>query len=219
MIVYHLDKFNALSPGQTLRVPDDALYYSPAITSDVRLAIEKYFRGGLSRFGYSILSAKFSPADIDLQILELLMELVRCKSFPTLPSRLQSLFAAPSPASIADHWLSCLRADKSGSRLYACEARRVYAAESKYRDAVQQIASDRLEDPRNPRYTDEWPVLGSALFPPSCIAQAHQYWKHCERLSPLRYPAGKAPSSPRFSASTEFLVQGCVRVLYEVPWS
>lgn len=217
MIVYHLDKLGSLAPGQRLRIPYDDLYHSQSIDPFVRDAMYRVFPDGLSRFGYSVLSAVYTQADIGLQTQELLLELVRCRFFPSLPSRLQSFFAAPSISSIRRTWLSALRSDTRRSRVYACEASRVYRADAALRDRIQRITLNRSAGPHNPQYPDEAPLFDIAPFPPSCIAQALEYWKHCQWLPPQTTSSDIGTSGLPLSDSTEFLVQGDVSVLCEVP--
>ena len=214
MVVYHLDKHGHLAAGMRLNVPFDD-YFTTSLTRSECDAMFKTFPGGLSQFGYAVLAAKYSPAEIGLQVRELLLELVRRTCFPEKPSRLQSFFAAPSLRSISSYWFHALRAEDSSSCLYACEVSRVYIADEAELVRLRRIALDPRVQPRTFEWPDEEPVLDRAVFPPSGIETALQYWKSCEPLSDT-YSDHTIRSMCADRGNPELLVQGDIHVLHEV---
>ena len=96
MPLYHVDRANTLTAGQIID------YRQANLASDapdyLKTGIEKFFEGGISRHGQEYLQRPIlvsgNPITVESDTyLEVILELIRQKMYPDLPSRYQSFFA------------------------------------------------------------------------------------------------------------------------------
>jgi len=210
LIVYHIDKFACLQPGQFIK-PIRPLT-NPGPERFRRLQnLNRLYPSLLSLFGIQTLD-KIPDKTVSLESTEFIMDYVRALMFPDLPSRLTVLFASRSVKS-ASEWLPVLALLDCRPQLVEIAATgTVYAANVSFRDAVDNRVSVLLEECHsslqndNLRSSSDNPLstLGSTCLA-ACLEDAVAYW---ESVVPVR-----STQSPPLYIQEELLIVPPARVL------
>ena len=216
MIFYHIDHTGRLKPGMFLEPNTTRLSFENWLP-EVYVSVCATFSSGLSNFGARALLPTTRPEIVPQHILEFILEVVRLRSFPSLPSRLSSFFGTRDVPSSSDRWIERLSADASRFRVFACESDRVYTVDAACLDIPN------LEDfvpgcaLRPPQPSDSAPSILS--FPAAYVHAARQYWLSCRLLDdrPQEAPTSSDTTPAQCNPSLEeLLVPDPVHVIRQV---
>ena len=190
MIFYHIDHTGRLRPGIWLEPNTARLSYENWLP-EVYTSVCEAFPNGLSSFGARALLPTSRPEIVRQHVLEFILEVVRLRSFPKLPSRLESFFGTRNVPSSSDRWIERLGADASTLRVFECESDRIYTVNASCLDLpnLADFAPTRVA-PIEPLGDTARAVLS---FPAAHIHAAWQYWLSCRPLQ-SRVPAHSASS-------------------------
>ena len=142
MIVYHVDKFGLLLPGQ--KVTD----IKKLVDSNKHIrSINGFFDGKLQMFALQTLK-ETEGGDRNLALTEAVLEYVRALKFPKLPSRLSVLYASRTIEE-AERWrLEMLPENPEARIVQLCTGRKVYSANFALRDDLYaRIEKSVVSDP------------------------------------------------------------------------
>lgn len=140
MIAYHVDSCGTLPVGK-LNLSQDYSGFDPIC----KCFCEKNFPDGISRMGkiYTLphaLNESYSTFDMVVDVIEFAFEFIRQKDFPDLPSRYQSIFAAPDESAAKD-WAKRLAInlpEKDRDSIFAnikkIEYKKAFCADAYWRD-------------------------------------------------------------------------------------
>lgn len=221
MIFYHIDHTNSLKPGMIYE-PRTDLLRSSIWASSTADALEKTFPEGVGHYGRRILRPTKDPGMLEQDTFEFILETVRLRSFPELPSRLLSFFGILNVPSASDRWFSRLETDASHSRLFECETDdetgTVYSVDASLLDSPSQAAyfpqlARHLQQPDDS-------VPSAVSYPALRIHAARQYWLSCRQINPPpAHPASNATGPEQHNPILEeLLIPSRVLVLRQIPF-
>lgn len=158
MIVYHIDRSFNLKEGQVIELDKEYFKNIPHLEEPMG----RYFPDGVSYHGKSMTSnsATNSINNIRLPIIEPFFEMVRLKSFPTMPSRYQVLFAVDYLKDI-ELWKADMLAKNVPFKVFEIEVHKssMLRLDARWLDYGIEQTNDSL-----------------SLEPHTLMANAYQYW-------------------------------------------
>ena len=217
MLFYHIDHGDHLSAGMII-APSFIHLAGVDWSLPVCASVRETFNDGLSRYGTRTLLETNSSDCLVTTAFDFILETVRLRVFPALPSRLSSFFGMRDLSSSFDKWKGRFEKDVATFRAFECESDIVYSADASFLD-YQGTGEPYRENPlRAEQPSDKAPFPLS--FPAFQVHAARLYWKSCVPLTAAGYrqaSSDTAPAQCNPCALEELLVPGHVRVLREVP--
>ena len=169
MIVYHIDKFGLLQPGQKIAGIGDIEVFN-ACKNKSLCDINRFFDGTLQMFALQTLK-EMESGDRNLALTEAVLEYVRALKFAKLPSRLAVLYASRTIEE-AEQWQHAMRpANPESCIVSLCTGHKVYSSNFVLRDEVYRHIAELSEDDRN---TAPW---GGCETLARTLRAAESYWK------------------------------------------
>lgn len=193
MIVYHVDKFGLLLPGQKVAGTKHLIADNEHIRS-----INGFFDDKLQMFSMQILNASES-GDHAFALTEAALEYVRALRFPKLPSRLAVLYASRTIEE-AERWrCEMLPANPSACIVSLYTSRKVFSANFALRDEVYAAIAGSVHG------QEPWSVCAPLA---SALLAAERYWQSIVSAHRM--------SSARNMGHEELLLVPPVRVLHRI---
>ena len=193
MLVYHVDKFAALQPGQILQPRWISHNADPVRNARVQ-PVNKMFDGRLQMFSLQIMDNP-DGNDPALWWTEIAFDYVRALKYPGLPSRFTVIFAARTVED-AIQWSDTISPSGSGPRILALKTQReVFAANALFRDqAYNRVSALFAENPVHPfsafQSPQPHPAMSASQLLTDVLALAAEYaflyWDSCSLASRMK---------------------------------
>lgn len=144
MIVYHVDKFGLLEPGEKLAKPSESVLPRLDVNTDL-CRINSFFDSKLQMFAFQTLH-QADCGDRAWALTEATLEYVRSLKFPKLPSRLAVLYASRTIEEAEQWHRAMLPSNPAACIVSLYTGRKVYSANRALRDDLYRIIANSLVD-------------------------------------------------------------------------